>query len=564
MTPEEEERFYRDTAGIAFPKLTDRQLAELEAIGERRIIRAGEVVIEAGQREYPMAVVLSGRLEAYESCEGEEQILAEPGPRDFVAEISILHGTSSIANIRGGDEETEVILIPADKLRRALADLPGVGETLVRAFMMRRERLLYDGNFAGLRVLAHPGCRCGHLIDDFLDKNHIPHSLIDSTGENGAALVARYSLPDEDLPAIIVGDGTVHRNPSIMQTAFIAGLVRPLGFDGETEKLCDLAIVGAGPAGLAAAVNGASEGLKTVVLESFAPGGQAGSSSLIENFFGHPTGISGGELTNRAQLQAHRFGAKFSTPSKALSLAETEGEYAAAITLEGCGTVLRAKTVIISTGAQYNRIDAEGREKFEGMGVYYAATAMESKFCKDATVIVVGAGNSAGQAAMFLSEIASRVLLIVRGTDLTKSMSSYLSTRVEAKDNIEIHYRTEIRKMTGGERLHAVEMENTLTNERQAVETVAVFSMIGANPCTSWLPKEIRLDERGFVKTGQAVADAPAWTEAGRPPHPFETSWPGVFAAGDVRSGSVKRCSAAVGEGSMAIENVHQLLGTYS
>ncbi|MEO5914648.1 MAG: FAD-dependent oxidoreductase [Luteolibacter sp.] len=563
-TEEEEDRFYRDTESIAFPKLSDRQLAELEAIGERCIIRAGEVVVHAGQRDYPMAVVISGRLEAYESREGTEQILAEPGPRDFVAEISMLHGTSSIASVRGGAEETEVILIPADKLRRALADLPGVGETLVRAFMMRRERLLHDGKFAGLRVLAHPGCRGGHLIDDFLDKNHIPHSLVDSTSEEGITIIERYTLPSADLPAVIVGDGCVHKKPTIMQVAIVAGLVRPLGFDGETEKLCDLAIVGAGPAGLAAAVNGASEGLRTVVLESFAPGGQAGSSSLIENFFGHPTGISGGELTNRAQLQAHRFGAKFSTPSRALSLTKADGEHAAAITIDGCGTVLRAKTVIISTGAQYNRIEAEGREKFEGMGVYYAATVMEAKFCKDATVIVVGAGNSAGQAAMFISEIASRVLLVVRGTDLTKSMSSYLSTRVEAKDNIEIHYRTEIRKMTGESRLQSVEIENTQTAERRTVQTVAVFSMIGANPCTNWLPPEIWQDERGFVKTGQAVAGAPAWTDAARPPYPFETSWPGVFAAGDVRSGSVKRCSAAVGEGSMAIENVHQLLGTYS
>lgn len=340
--------------------------------------------------------------------------------------------------------------------------------------------------------------------------------------------------------------------------------MRPLCGEESAELFCDLAIIGAGPAGLAAAVNAASEGLKTVVLESYAPGGQAGMSSLIENFFGFPTGISGGELTGRAQLQAFRFGAKFSTPSQVLSLAFSDREHGAAIQIEGTATILRAKSVIISTGAQYNLIQAEGRERFDGMGVFYAATPMEGQYCRGSTVIVAGAGNSAGQAAMFLSEIGRKVILVVRGDDLGKSMSSYLSNRVEVKDNIEILYHTEIRRMTGQTRLEAVELENTATGERRTVETVAVFSMIGARPCTNWLPPEILLDDRGFIKTGPAVADTPAWKAASRPPYAFETSRPGIFAAGDVRSGSVKRCGAAVGEGSMAIENVHQMLGTYA
>lgn len=328
--------------------------------------------------------------------------------------------------------------------------------------------------------------------------------------------------------------------------------------------MCDVAIVGAGPAGLSAAVNAASEGLKTVVLEGYAPGGQAGSSSLIENFFGFPTGISGGELTNRAQLQAVRFGAKFSTPSQALSLAFEGGEHGAVLQIEGCMATLRTKCVIIATGADYNRIDAEGRERFEGLGVYYAATAHESGLCRGATVIVAGGGNSAGQAAMFLSEWAEKVLLVIRGSDLNKSMSSYLSRRVETKENIEILCRTEIRKMTGEAHLEYVELENMETHELRTVRTPAVLSMIGAKPCTSWLPEEIERDERGFVKTGAAVADAPAWKGVKRRPGPLETSQPGIFAAGDVRSGSVKRCTAAVGEGGMAVEGVHQVLGTYA
>jgi len=310
-------------------------------------------------------------------------------------------------------------------------------------------------------------------------------------------------------------------------------------------------------------VYAASEGLKTIVLESYAPGGQAGSSSLIENFFGFPTGISGGELTFSAQLQAYRFGAKFCTPSKALTLTATEGEYRASLQADGCGAVLRAKCVIIATGADYHRLDAERREDFEGSGVYYACTAREGRLCSDSTVIVAGAGNSAGQAAMFLSECAAKVILVIRGDDLAKSMSSYLSRRVETKENIEILRRTEIRKMMGGKMLEAVELENTQTNERRMVQTPAVFSMIGAKPCTDWLPPEIERDERGFIKTGPAVAGAPVWKELGRPPGALETSCPGIFAAGDVRSGSVKRCAAAVGEGGTAVEGVHDVLKTY-
>jgi len=354
------------------------------------------------------------------------------------------------------------------------------------------------------------------------------------------------------------------RRPSLREVAQVAGLLRPLAEQTESEIMCDLAVIGAGPAGLAAAVCAASEGLKTVVLESYAPGGQAGSSSLIENFFGFPTGISGGDLTYRAQLQAYRFGAKFSTPSQALSLSFDEGAHGASLHVEGCNATLRAKCVIIATGAEYRRIEAEGREDFEGAGVYYAATALEGQMCRGSTVVVAGGGNSAGQAAMFLSECAEKVVLVVRGDDLTKGMSSYLSRRVEAKENIELLLQTEIRKMTGGKRLEAVELENTKTGEHRTVRTPAVFSMIGAKPCASWLPPEIERDEKGFIKTGHTVSDSPAWKAAGRKPGNLETSRPGIFAAGDVRSGSVKRCAAAVGEGGMAVEGVHDALGTYS
>ena len=560
---EDDEQFYRDTESIAFPKLDDQQLAMLDSIGSRRIVRRGEMVYKAGQRDHGLTAIVSGELEAFELRDGQEQILATAGPRGFLGDVATLMGAAAVASARGKAEESEVLQVPAERFRQALAELPGVSEPIVRAFIMRRRRLKRDREFAGLRVLTQTGSRDGQQLDDFLDKNHIPHRLLDSQSEEGRALSERLHLVSRDLPALVTANGMPLRRPSLREVARIAGLLRPLAGEDESEIACDLAIVGAGPAGLAAAVYAASEGLKTVVLESYAPGGQAGSSSLIENFFGFPTGISGGELTYGAQLQAYRFGAKFSTPAQALSLAFTDNEHGASLQVEGCNATLLAKCVIIATGADYHRLEAEGRENFEGSGVYYAATVREGQLCGGSTVIVAGAGNSAGQAAMFLSQGAKKVLLVIRGEGLTKSMSTYLSRRVEAKENIEILAHTEIRKMIGEKVLEAVELENTETHERSIVQTPAVFSMVGAMPCTSWLPPEIERDEKGFVKTGHAVAGAPAWLRMSRLPGPLETSRPGIFAAGDVRSGSVKRCAAAVGEGGMAVEGVHEVLRTY-
>jgi thioredoxin reductase (NADPH) len=561
---EKDEQFYRDTQSIAFPKLDDRQLAMLEPLGKRRMLRRGELLFKAGQRDLALTVILTGAVEVFELRDGNELILATSGPRDFIGDVSMLMGTAALGTARGKADQSEILEVPAARIRQALAELPGVSEPMVRAFIMRRQRLLRDREFAGLRILAQDGSREGRQLDDFLDKNHIPHRLVSMQSEDGQRLCERLHLASRDLPALITASGMPLRRPSLREVAQAAGLLRPLARDDETEVACDLAIVGAGPAGLGAAVYAASEGLNTVVLESYAPGGQAGSSSLIENFFGFPTGVSGGDLTYGAQLQAYRFGAKFSTPSQALSLEFTEGDYPASLHIEGSNAILRAKCVIIATGAEYHRLEAEGREDFEGSGLYYAATAREAKLCGGSTVVVAGGGNSAGQAAMFLAENAKKVLLVIRGEGLSKSMSSYLSRRVETKHNIEILPYTEIRKMTGGKTLAAVELENTKTRERRIVDACALFSMIGAKPCTAWLPPGIARDPKGFIKTGQAVAGEPAWKNLSRPPGPLETSQPGIFAAGDVRSGSVKRCAAAVGEGGMAVEGVHEVLKTYA
>src|SRR5881394_1101946 len=513
MTDEQQdEQFYRDTEGVAFPKLNDHQLSLLEPLGERRLVERGDLVYKAGQRDLGLTILLRGEIEAFEQRDDSEQILATAHERDFIGDVAMLQGTSALASARVTSPDAEILYIPAVEMRRALAEIPGVSKTIVDALIMRRRRIRRDREFAGMRVLASRDARDGHQLDDFLDKNRIPHRLVEFESEQGQALTNRFHLTSRDLPVLITPGGRRLRRPSLREVATEAGLLRSLAQGNESEILSDLTIVGAGPAGLAAAVYAASEGLKTVVLESYAPGGQAGSSSLIENFFGFPTGIGGGELTWLAQLQAYRFGAKFSTPAAALSLQyHAEGEYRACLETEGCNAVLRAKAVLITTGADYRRLEAENREQFEGVGVYYAATALEGQLCRNETVVVVGSGNSAGQAAMFLSDGAAKVLLVVRGNNIASKMSDYLSRRVEASENIEIRYNTELRKMSGGKKLEQIELENTKTGERRVVRTPAVFSMIGARPCTDWLPAEIERDDKGFIKTGADVAEAPAW-----------------------------------------------------
>ena len=566
MTDEQQdEQFYRDTETVAFPKLNDQQLSLLEPLGQRRMVGRSEVIYKAGERDLGLTIVLRGEVEAFETRDGTEQILATARERDFIGDVAMLQGTSALASVRVISPEAEILHVPAGELRRALAEIPDVSKTIVDALIMRRLRISRDREFAGMRVLAQRDELLGHKLDDFLDKNRIPHRLVVFESEQGKALSERFHLTTRDLPVLITPAGRRLRQPSLREVAQEAGLLRPLATGNENEILSDLTIVGAGPAGLAAAVYAASEGLNTVVLESYAPGGQAGSSSLIENFFGFPTGVSGGDLTWRAQLQAYRFGAKFSTPAQALSLQyDGNDEYRACLDIEGCPAVLRTKAVLIATGADYRRLDAEGREQFENMGVYYAATAMEGQLCRNETVVVVGSGNSAGQAAMYLSEGAAKVLLVVRGKNIASKMSDYLSRRVQTRPNVEILCQTEIRKMFGGKKLEEIELENTQTGERRMVRTPAVFSMIGAKPCTEWLPAEIERDDKGFIKTGTSVAGAPAWKANKHQPGPLETSLPGIFAAGDVRSGSVKRCAAAVGEGGMAVAGVQLRLASPS
>ncbi len=509
---DEDEQFYRDTESIAFPKLDDRQLAMLEPLGARRIVRRGELVYKAGQRDLGLTVVLRGELEVFESRDGQEQILATAGPRDFIGDVAMLMGTAALASARGKADESEILEVPADRLRQALAELPGVSEPIVRAFIMRRQRLKRDREFAGLRIVAQDGSRDGRQLDDFLDKNHIPHRLIDFQSEDGRALCERLHLASRDLPALITANGMPLRRPSLREVARVAGLLRPLAQRGGERNHLRPRHRRRGSG------RSCRRGLCRIRRAEDRGSGKlrAGRTSRIlladREFFR----LSHRHQRRRSDLRRAASGLSFRREvfhARAGALARIHrGRAPREPASRGLQRHPAARSASSSPRA---RITIVWRPRGARTSKAPAFTTLprrgKGKLCRGSTVIVAGGGNSAGQAAMFLSEGAEKVLLVIRGEGLAKSMSSYLSRRVEAKENIEILAHTEIRKMMGGKVLEAVELENTQTHERRTVQTPAVFSMIGAKPCTAWLPPEIERDEKGFIKTGHAVADAPAW-----------------------------------------------------
>jgi thioredoxin reductase (NADPH) len=555
---------------ILFPRLSDTEIATLERIGTKRHLRDGEVLLDIGEPTGEFFVVLSGAVEIMDRSGGpdeEPRTITVHQPGQFTGSISLLKHWRSIARgVARGD--TEVLDIPSADLRRIIVERPALGETILKAFIARWDALRESG-LRGPRVVGSEHSRQAFLIREFLARNQVPFTWIGIEAEPSAAeLLQRFGLAEEDMPAVVCAERPLMRNPSIRELAEAIGLKRPLGQQGNGGSggngVYDLVVVGAGPAGLAAAVYGSSEGLSTLVLDSWGPGGQAGASMKIENYLGFPTGVTGADLMSRALIQAQKFGAEFSTPSPAtgLDVVGTGGRdhfsQFPAVLIEG-GERVGARCVLIATGAHYNRLEVPGCEQFEGLGVYYAATPTEMPSWRGAEVVVVGGGNSAGQAIVFLASHVRRVWVLLRGGDLGKSMSSYLVERIGALDNVEVLYRTKIRQMLGDAMLEAVEIENGRTGERRTISTPAVFSFIGAVPRTDWLPAAIETDDKGFVRTGRAVTDSSHWT-LDREPFMLETSHPGVFAAGDVRSGSVKRCAASVGEGSMAVAFIHQYL----
>ena len=541
---------------IAFPILTGAQIATLEARGRRRAVKAGDVLFAEGDRGYSFFVVIAGAVDILESSRGRPRSVVVHQAQQFSGDVDMLTGRAALVTGRVA-EDGEVLELSPSMLREAVDEDPDLGEVIIKAFLMRRSLLLSDG-FEGVKIIGSRFSSHAHRLRDFATRNAIPFTWIDLEGDPQAeALLRQFGIPASDTPVVIGREGKFHRRPSIEGLARCAGL--DITFD--PAEVHDLIVVGAGPSGLAAAVYAASEGLDVIVLEREATGGQAGTSARIENYLGFPAGISGAELTRNALLQAQRFGARITVPGDVARLGIDDG--VRTVTLAD-GARLRTRCVLVATGVSYRRLELPRFRDFEGAGIYYAATEMEARLCRGDDVIVAGAGNSAGQAIVHLSRHARSVHVVVRGDDLGKSMSRYLVDRVEHIDNVVIHRGAVVSAVEGDGHLTAVRVRNGSGGEMH-MATPALFMFIGADANTGWLDGCVDLDAKGFVLTGPQLSretvDTPKWAAVGRPPFLLETSLPGVFAAGDVRSGSVKRCASAVGEGAIAVSFVHEHIG---
>ncbi|MFJ2647908.1 FAD-dependent oxidoreductase [Streptomyces sp. NPDC087420] len=538
----------------AYPRLTDDQIEILRSCGQKRQVCEGEQLFRAGERSDEFFVVLSGTVAVVEGHDDQEHVVQWHGPRSFLGELNVLEGqtafVSAVVNRPG-----EVLAVGSAALRDLLSREPALGDVILRAYLLRRTMLAGAGT--GFRVIGSAFSSDTRRLLEFAARNRLPHRWADLEKDTEAeALLTRLGIAPEETPIVVWHDYRVLRNPSNVELAQVIGLRA----ETAAKAVCDLVVVGAGPGGLAAAVYGASEGLSTVVLDAVATGGQAGTSSRIENYLGFPAGISGMELAERAVVQANRFGARIDVPAEAAGLEHRGGN--SVVRLADGGTVT-ATNVVVATGARYRRLTAPGVERFEGLGVHYAATVWEARTCRLDTVAVVGGGNSAGQAALFLARESPAVHVLVRGGDLEHSMSRYLIDRIERHPRIHVRLHTEVREVTGEDRVESVVVEDNRTREQQVLAARALFVFIGARPATSWLADAVTLDRRGFIPTGQDVAQVTAdvWEPLARTPLALETGLPGVFAVGDIRSGSVKRVASAVGEGAMATRLAHEHLG---
>ncbi|MEA2247235.1 MAG: thioredoxin reductase [Solirubrobacteraceae bacterium] len=542
----------------AFPRLNPGQIEALSRYGERRRTQAGEVLFREGDREYDFHVILEGKVAIVEGHGSpRERLIGVHGAGRFLGELNLLTGQASFLTAVVV-ESGEVLVVPVERLRELVTQDSALGDLILRAFLLRRYVLIGLG--AGFRIVGsryHPDTR---RLREFAARNRLPHHWIDLEEDSDAeALLRELGVSPQETPVVIHGGREVLRNPSNVELARLFGLPVP----EPKEGVSDLVVVGAGPAGLAASVYGASEGLQTIALDAVATGGQAGTSSRIENYLGFPAGISGGELAERAVLQAEKFGADFAVPAEATSLERHDDHYAVGLS---DGNVLRGRTLVIATGVRYRRLPVDRLDEFEGSSVYYAATLMEAQVCRGDPVVVVGGGNSAGQAALFLAGYADRVRLVVREHELTENMSRYLVDRIVQTPGVEVLCHTEARELVGQDgALEAVIVEDIDTGERREIEARALFVFIGADPRTRWLGEQIALDSGGYIVTGEAACDDDEVLRDndGHQPLMLETSVPGIFAAGDVRSGSIKRVASAVGEGAMAVRMVHERLGDH-
>ncbi len=536
----------------ALPQLDAADIDLIASLGERRHVDAGAFLYRVGDLTYDFYVLVSAEVDILVGTDGGERVVAHHGPGRFLGELNMLTGLRVFVSARVA-ESGEVIAVPRDRLRQLMATNPRLGDTILAAFIARRSILL-EGAAPSIRVIGSRFSPESLRVREFLARTRIPHEWLDSDSDPEVEnLLQHFSLSASDMP-VVIATGSVLRNPTIGELASYLGLT----LDNLPERCFDLVVVGGGPAGLAAAVYGASEGLDTLGIEMTAPGGQAGMSSRIENYLGFPMGISGTDLTQRAVIQAQKFGARLTVPCTASSLRNHAGYLVVKLT---DGTEVAGRAVLAATGAAYRRLDADRLSDFEGKGVYYAATDIEARQCTGAPVMVAGGGNSAGQAAIFLAQNSCQVMIVIRGGDLNKSMSRYLVDRIDADPAITVRIDSTIVALDGDETLRVVRLKGP--DGESLVETAGLFSFIGADPASEWISGCAALDDRRFVLTDASLTAehlGKEWDVLDRMPLPYETSHPGLFAVGDLRSGSMKRVASAVGEGSAAVRAIHQYL----
>jgi thioredoxin reductase (NADPH) len=539
----------------AFLRLSEEQIAALASVGERRRANDGDILYREGDGNGGFFVILAGKVAVVEESEEGERVVGVHGPRRFLGELGLITGQAVFvtAIVR---EPGEVLVVSQECLREIVTQDVVLGDLILRALIMRRAVMIGLG--VGFRIVGSRYSPDTRRLREFAIRNRLPHHWVDLESDPGAEKVLqRIGLRPEECPVVLVGPDRVLRNPSNAELARALGMSTP----DRSEMTADLVVVGAGPAGLAAALYGASEGLRTVVLESVATGGQASMSPRIENYLGFPAGLSGGELAERATIQARKFGARITIPGEAVGLELLDGGFR--IRLSDGGEA-RGRAVVIAAGVRYRRLPLANLDRLEGICVHYEATQIEAQECRGEPVVAVGGGNSAGQGVLLLARYVPRLTLVVRERSLDENMSRYLADRIEATPSIAVLTHCEVRELIGDDALEAVVVENNL-GERRRLEARAMFVFIGAQPHTEWLRGGVTLDDGGYVLTGPdaAAAQVPLAGANGRGrhvPQMLETSVPGVFAAGDVRSGSTQRVSAAVGDGAMAIRHVHQFL----
>ncbi len=536
----------------AFPRLSPDQVERVIAFGVVQPLPRGTVLFECGDRRVDFFLVLDGFVEVYLSRGNAPHVMYVHGRHQFTGELNIFNERAVLVGGRMG-VDGRVARLNFPQFRRLMAAEPDVANVVMRAFILRRERIIRQGDTAVTIIAPRRSAQSLHL-QRFLSRNRHPYLLAHPEVESeAAAQLADLGLTIDDTPVVMCGDDRPLLRPSARDLGDCLGIAEP----PHPQHVADVVVVGAGPAGLAAAVYSASEGLDTVVLEADAPGGQASTSSRIENYLGFPLGISGGDLAHLAQVQAQKFGARIVVPRRVMRLITDSRPYA--LELDD-GTLVRGRTIVLATGARYRRLPLDDIDRFEGAGVHYAATAVEAAPCEGDDVIVVGGGNSAGQAAVYLSRHATHVHIAVRGAGLASTMSDYLVRRIEAApERITVHPHTELTALSGGRHVDTVTWRNRVTEESQTRRIPNIFLMLGAAPNTEWLSHAVALDDKGFVLTGASIGpDQPQWSHALA--HPLATSCPGIFAVGDVRSGSVKRVASGVGEGSVVVASVHQAL----